>query len=326
MKLVSIIIPLFNCELYIEKCIQSLLNQSHKEIEIIIVDDGSTDRSGQIVKKYEMKDDRVNYFYQDNQGPGVARNFAIRNSRGKYLLFVDADDYLSNDYIEALVKKAEEKNAELTIGGYTLVYSDGRKSKQVIPQFYEKGRAEEWAYRISSSCSRLYRRDFWNGHELKFSETRNARAEDVPVVLYANAMAKNINIVKNPGYYYYQHPKSAMNDRTKRVLFGFPYDAFEEMYTRVRNSQIENSIEYFDFGILKFLAHFDLVIYRKADRDEKNRLYYFLYKLIAVDFRTILTNWKKIRGKIVLPWTYKVAISIFTKKINIVIQKGNSKV
>ena len=312
--LVSVIIPMYNTGKYIEQCIGSILTQTHADIEILIVDDGSTDEGLEIVKRYQEKDARVSYFCQKNQGPGTARNLAIAHSEGKYLLFVDADDYLEANYIEELVKTAEENNAQLTIGGYTLVYDQNKKNRQIVPQFYERGIREEWAYRISSTCSRLYRRDFWISNNLKFSEDKKARAEDVPIVLFANVMAKRINIVKNPGYCYYQHPESAMNNKQKKVIFGFPYQAFEETYTRVKTSQPENGEAFFDFGVLKFLAQFDLVIYRQASKEEKGKFQEFICNLLKEDFSRILFHWKELRKRLDLPLTHKVAIEIFLLK------------
>ena len=311
--LVSVIIPMYNGEKYIERCLTSLTEQNYKRIEILIVDDGSLDGSGSLVKEYQKKDSRISYFYQENQGPGTARNFAIKQARGKYLLFVDADDYVESDYIENLVQTAETSQSDLTIAGYTLAYDNHEKDKQIIPQFYIRGSKEEWAYRISASCSRLYRRDFWISNSLEFNQERNARAEDVPIALYANVMAKNISITKNPGYCYYQHPESAMNNKNKKVLFGFPYKAFEKMYKLVKSSTLENSEDFFHLGVLKFLAQFDLVIYKKADREEKERFYQFFMELLS-DFESIEQSWKRLRFKCAIPIVHKAAIEIFIIK------------
>lgn len=311
--LVSVIIPMYNGEKYIERCIVSLLAQTHTQIELLVVDDGSTDDSSAIVKQYQKKDSRIYYFYQENQGPGRARNWAIQQAGGKYLLFVDADDYLKSDYIEELVKTAEKNDSELTIAGYTLVYDDSRKRKEIIPEFYKKGTREEWAYRISSSCSRLYRREFWVTSGLKFNQDKDARAEDVPIVLFANAMAKNISVVANSGYCYYQHPESAMNNKKKKVLFGFPYQAFEEIYKMVKSSTLENSEDFFDFGVLKFLAQFDLVIYKRADIKEKEKFHKYLKDLLT-DFDETIQSWNRLKFKICIPLVHKVAIEIFILK------------
>lgn len=312
--LVSIIIPVYNGEKYIERCIRSLLGQEYKEIEIIAVDDGSTDHCAEIIKSIQVEDDRVKYLFQENSGPGVARNRAIKEAKGKYLLFVDADDYVGRDYIADLAHTAEDNNAELTIGGYTLVYEDSDSENRIVPDQYVQYTEEEWAYRISSCWSRLYLKKFWDENEISFQEDKEARAEDVPVVLYSNAMAQNITIVKNSGYFYYQHQGSAMNSLAKKVVFKFPYKAFDEMYHKIRNIRMVNSREYFDFGILKFLAHFEFVIYRNAAKEEKVYFQNYLYELLKDDFGQMVVNWKKIKTKMDLPMTHKVAIHLFIMK------------
>ena len=311
---VSVITPVYNCEKYIERCIDSLLKQTHENIEIIMVDDGSKDKSAQIIKEYQKKTDKIIYIYQKNSGPGVARNHAIKEANGKYILFVDADDYISEDYIKDLVDTAEKNNSELTIAGYTMVYQNGKKEKRVVPEFYERNKAEEWAYRISACCSRMYLRDFWMKYEIKFSEERNARAEDVPIVLFSNVMAKNISIVKNAGYYYYQHSGSAMNDRSKKVVFEFPYKAFEQMYKQLKECRTENSLHFFYIGVLKFFAQFDLVIYKKASKQERRKFIRYIGQVVGKDFFTMVTSWKYIRKNIDLPFTHKVAIDFFVVK------------
>lgn len=312
--MVSVIIPVYNCQKYIERCIRSLFEQNYKDIEIITVDDGSADQSADIIKRLQAEDGRIRYLYQENSGPGVARNKAVKEAKGKYLLFVDADDYVSTDYISDLVDAAEENNAELTIGGYTIVYEDNDNENRVVPEKYVQYTAEEWAYRISSCWSRLYLKKFWDENNILFQEEKEARAEDVPVVLYSNAMAENITIVKNPGYYYYQHQGSAMNSLAKKVVFKFPYKAFEEMYHKIRNAGIVNSREYFDFGILKFLAHFEFVIYHNATKSEKKHFKCFVCELLKDDLRSMVISWKKIKSKLDLPIIHKIAINLFIMK------------
>lgn len=313
---VSIITPVYNSEKYISRCIESLLQQSYEEVEIIIVDDGSKDNSGQIIKEYQVKTKKIKCIYQENRGPGVARNRAIEEARGKYILFVDADDYISEDYIQDLVETAERNNSELTIAGYTMVYENRKKEKSIVPKFYERNKAEEWAYRISACCSRMYLRDFWIRNRLKFNEERSARAEDVPIVLFSNVMAKNISIVKNAGYYYYQHSESAMNDKNKKVLFEFPYKSFEEMYKKVGCKEIENSIHFYYMGILKFLAQFMFVIYRNASKNETQKFIRFIEYIIGEDKALMIASWNRLRKNIDIPFVHKKAIDCFIMKIN----------
>ena len=97
---ISIIVPIFNAEKYINKCIDSLLNQTKKELEIILVNDGSTDNTENIIKNY--KDKRIKYYKNKNQGIGKSRNFGITKATGKYIMFIDSDDYIEDNACELL--------------------------------------------------------------------------------------------------------------------------------------------------------------------------------------------------------------------------------
>lgn len=311
---VSVIIPMYNCEDYIRRCVESLLRQTYDNIEVIVVDDGSKDNGASIVRQIQEKNEKVIYIYQDNGGPGKARNRAIKEATGKYILFVDADDYLGENYVNDLVAEAEKNESELIIAGYTLVYSDNRKMVPIVPERYAKNVQEEWAYRISACCSRLYLKKFWDKNGLEFSEDKDARAEDVPIAIYSNAMAKNISVIQNAEYFYYQHPGSAMNNKNKRVIFEFPYAAFENMYLKLKKMEIENSEHFLNFGILKFLAQFDLVIYRRASAEQKTKYINYLNRLIGKDFASMVHSWNRKKYRMDLPFMHKLAIEIFILK------------
>ena len=114
METVSIIVPIYNAERYVEQCIVSILNQSYKHVEVILVNDGSKDSSGEICKKY-CKDERVKYIEQINEGVSAARNAGLEASKGEYLLFVDADDELELDMVEFLIDKIKKHHADISI-------------------------------------------------------------------------------------------------------------------------------------------------------------------------------------------------------------------
>ncbi len=123
---VSVIIPVFNTEKYLNECIESVISQTLKEIEIICIDDGSTDFSPQILKEYASKDDRISIISQSNKGAGIARNEGIRRARGKYVMFMDADDYYpDDDVIESLYNAAERNNVYIAGGEFSHIRSDG---------------------------------------------------------------------------------------------------------------------------------------------------------------------------------------------------------
>ena len=125
---VSVIVPVYNVESYLEECLDSIINQTFKDIEIILVNDGSTDSSPKIMELYASKDSRITVLNQPNKGVSAARNAGIEQASGEYFLFVDSDDMIVPDAIEKLYGKAGEAGAELVIGNTLYFYPDGRRS------------------------------------------------------------------------------------------------------------------------------------------------------------------------------------------------------
>lgn len=121
MDLISIIIPVYNVEKYLEKCLDSVIHQSYENIEIILVNDGSTDTSGEICKKYSEKDKRIVLFNQENAGLSAARNTGIEICKGEYIAFVDSDDWVEKDYILKMYTECKNKNVDIVICGFNKV-------------------------------------------------------------------------------------------------------------------------------------------------------------------------------------------------------------
>lgn len=319
--LVSIIVPVYNCDKFVKKCLLSIIGQTHEQIEIIVVNDGSSDNSHTIISGIARKDQRIVYLRQSNSGVANARNAGVARAHGKYLLFVDGDDWIGETYVERLLDCAEENHAELVISGFTMTWLTKKRDVLMVPQTYERLKSEEWAYRLSSTGGRLYTRDFWKKFHLGFLNEESARAEDVPICIFANAMARNICIVPMAEYYYVQHNGSAMHNKTSKVVFKFPYEAFEQMYRRLLVLDLYNSKEFYYFGILKFLTQFEFGIYRHADRKEKRHFHQYNCSILTDRFTDIVKAWQKLKGKIDLPILYKVAIDMFIVKYRLFILK-----
>ena len=128
-ELVSVITPIYNSEKYISKTINSVINQSYKNLEIILVDDGSTDKTYEILKKYSKMDKRIKLFHQKNKGAPLARNKGLEKSTGRYIVFVDSDDILEKDAIE---KYMENVPFDILIGNYRTIDENGKFINNVI--------------------------------------------------------------------------------------------------------------------------------------------------------------------------------------------------
>lgn len=134
----SVIIPVYNCENYLEKCLESIINQTFKEIEIILIDDGSTDKSYEIMKKYSDKDKRITIITRENSGPAATRNYGINIAKGRYIGFVDSDDYIEYDMYKNLIDIAIEKDSEIAMCNYKNIYVNDETSNIVCHGLKEK--------------------------------------------------------------------------------------------------------------------------------------------------------------------------------------------
>lgn len=122
-NLISIIVPVYNAEQFISRCIESILDQSHTNFELIIVDDGSTDGSWGLINDYARKDDRVNIFHQENSGAGAARNTGLKKAKGEWIVFVDADDYIDKNFLSSLLPVRND--VDLVLCGYKSIKRNG---------------------------------------------------------------------------------------------------------------------------------------------------------------------------------------------------------
>lgn len=124
--LISVIIPIYNKEKYLDNCLKSIINQSYKEIEIILINDGSTDSSEEICKRYKSKDNRIKLISTENRGAASARNTGIENAVGKYFSFIDADDYIENTFYETMLDLIKTHNAQIAECGFERI-TEGEK-------------------------------------------------------------------------------------------------------------------------------------------------------------------------------------------------------
>ena len=122
--MISIIIPVYNVEQYLDKCLQSVIHQTYQDIEIILVDDGSSDNSGILCDKWQEKDSRIKVIHKSNGGVSNARNVAIEQANGEYLMFIDSDDIVSDDLCKVLFEMLKNNNADISICNATHIFDD----------------------------------------------------------------------------------------------------------------------------------------------------------------------------------------------------------
>ena len=120
-QLISIVVPIYNVEKYLDDCIKSIIGQTYKNIEIILVDDGSTDRSGEVCENYAKYDKRIKVIHKENGGLSDARNEGLKIANGQYITFIDSDDYVNEEFVEILYKSIKKYNADISICNYDLI-------------------------------------------------------------------------------------------------------------------------------------------------------------------------------------------------------------
>lgn len=212
---VSIIVPIYNAENYLDKCIESLLNQTKKEIEIILINDGSTDNSEKIIKSY--KDKRIKYFKNENQGIGKTRNFGIQKATGKYLMFVDSDDYIDKNMAKLMFDKAFSNSLDMVVCDYYKVINN-ENIEEKLPSFKPTTlkNSPNLLYDINlSPWNKIYKTSLIKDNNIRFVE--NLKYEDAPFVIEALDIANKIGKVNKCLNYYVIHGNSETTVRDKRV-------------------------------------------------------------------------------------------------------------
>ena len=214
---ISIVVPIYNAEKYIKKCVDSLLNQTKEKIELILINDGSTDSTEEIIKEY--KDERIKYFKNKNQGIGMTRNFGIDKAKGKYIMFIDSDDYIEKDACEKLFEKAENSKLDLVICNFYKVYDNGEHEDIILPSFKNTTLKETPSLIRTINLSpwnKLYRTSLIKNNNMRFVE--NLKYEDAPFVSEALDKAKKIGKVDESLNYYVIHGNSETTVRDRRIF------------------------------------------------------------------------------------------------------------
>lgn len=235
--LVSIIIPVYNCEKYLEECISSVIGQNYKNLEIIIVDDGSTDRSRKIEKKFQNIDKRVKVIFQENLGVAAARNKGVLNSHGQYVFYLDADDSLDFTCIDQLVKVEKRKNSDIVIAGRKELKKNNNidRSHKCKVKSYSKFKAEKLFlnfHKVSGYVTgKLFKRSKLKG--IRFDE-KLSYGEDGLYFFKVLSKSSEISILSQDVYFY----RIRKNSLSKR---GENYNVRNlDMFTQV--NKIENIV------------------------------------------------------------------------------------
>lgn len=276
---VSIIIPIYNKEKYLNNCISSIKNQSLKDIEVICVDDGSTDDSLSTLKSYTSDDSRFKIIKQENRGPGLARNVGLENATGEYVLFLDADDWIESESLEQLYKQATSNNSDLVLFNSIEHYPDNYLRKRIYVVSNDIKNYDNFTFNclynkrlVMNSyfivCTKLHKLDFLRKNNIKFQE--DVLFEDV--LFHIKTMIKANNISYNPQFFYhYMRTDNSRQNTSIQTSKSFVlFDIFNEVKTFLKKNKLMNE---FKLNFLEFNITEIENIYKTLDNESKDELF-----------------------------------------------------
>jgi len=244
---VSVIVPIFNVERLLNRCINSIINQTYSNLEIILVDDGSPDSCGEICEIYKQKDSRIKVIHKKNEGLGYARNSGLNIASGEFVVFIDSDDYVKNDYIEKLLLPMIEHQLDLCMAGFIRIFASSKSiecpvskekilitEKHIISELLLPVIGADISYKSDverEMCvwRNMYRRSLIEKINLRFVSEREYISEDIFFNMHYFINCKKAMLIPDCIYYYSENENSLSNT--------YRNDRFEK-YCKMLNEQI----------------------------------------------------------------------------------------
>ncbi len=263
----SIIVPVYGVEKYIDKCLNSLVKQSLKEIEIIVVNDGTKDNSQKIIDKYVKKyPDKIKSYIKENGGQGSARNYGLKKATGEYIGYVDSDDFVEKDMYKKLYNKAKENNYDIVVcGNYNVSEDYQNKNIDAFINNYNTD-LENIFFGKMAVWNKIYKRDILIKNKLEFKE--KVWYEDLAFTLKAIMNSNTFAFIDEPLYDYLIREGSTMNNsnvqRNLEIL-----DAFNDILSYIKHNKKEEYFSKIEFLAIDHIYISAIVRVLKAEADDK---------------------------------------------------------
>lgn len=263
----SIIVPVYGVEKYIDKCLNSLVKQSLKEIEIIVVNDGTKDNSQKIIDKYVKKyPDKIKSYIKENGGQGSARNYGLKKTTGEYIGYVDSDDFVEKDMYKKLYNKAKENNYDIVVcGNYNVSEDYQNKNIDAFINNYNTD-LENIFFGKMAVWNKIYKRDILIKNKLEFKE--KVWYEDLAFTLKAIMNSNTFAFIDEPLYDYLIREGSTMNNsNVKRNLEIL--EAFNDILSYIQHNKKEEYFSKIEFLAIDHIYISAIVRVLKAEADDK---------------------------------------------------------
>ena len=272
--LISIIVPVYNADMYLPACLDSILNQTYRELEVILIDDGSVDNSGKICDEYAQKDSRIKVIHKQNGGVSKARNDGLKMASGQYIGFIDGDDTIHPEMFEALYRNLLENDVDISICDFEMVYSD--KSVHSNPKDLRMRFSSHDAIKTILSggyfqghlCNKLFKSEVLK--DIFFDEDIYVY-EDILVVIKALMNSKAVFFDSTPYYHYYMRESSACHTAFTYKRYS-AHTACERILALITESDRENKEELIEYAYASLLlcnaVFLQKLYYDKSSRKE----------------------------------------------------------
>ena len=273
MEKISVIVPIYNVEKYLDKCVDSIVNQTYRNLEIILVDDGALDGSPKICDDWAKKDSRIKVIHKKNGGLSSARNAGIDAAQGNYLSFIDSDDWIDEDFIEVLYNAIIKDKSDLAICGFKKIEEDTCKVIYNEPscdkdQYVENGldllfKQKNVSYVIA--CNKLYKKEIFA--DLRYMPGKIHDDEFVIYDVYTHAKG-GVSLVNRCMYNYLQRGNSIISITNNEKIFDI-IDAF-----KLRLSKIDKNSIYYSSAVRQYLDAFLPVYFKvRKNRDLRTKIF-----------------------------------------------------
>lgn len=314
--IVSIIVPIYNCEKYLEQCILSILKQSYKNIEIILINDGSEDKSHEIAFKYAKLDSRIKYVTKKNEGVSKTRNLGIKLASGDYVTFVDADDFIEEKYIEDMI--LECKDMDFVMTGYKIWNMKNNEClKKECPYFY--GNINEFVEVIFnyinvpfllSPCFKLFRLEILKKNEIEFPEDISF-GEDALFVLEYLKNIKKIKCMENVNYIYRRHGKESLSTFFREDKINIFYRICCKLDKVISKYNIKLKYQIKKMFLQNFISYLQEVFCSEITYRKKKMIFYKKFREFGIDKLCIYIKEKSLAQKMVW-FSYKTKLFLPT--------------
>ena len=298
---VSIIIPVYNAEDYLCRCLDAIINQTYKNIEVIAINDGSSDNSRDILDNYANKyKGLICPYHQENIGVSLTRNKGIQLATGDYLMFMDNDDYIDIDYVEKFVDEISKNDDDVVIGGYRRPNTKG----EIIEEVQLICDAEYSKYRVVAAWAKIYKLEYIKNNSILFLNSNIG--EDINFTIQAVTLTKKIKIIDYIGYNWFYNKESVSNTAHKNLKNNLQFDyLINNIYGVLAEKNLLND-DYIEYYFVKLIVWFLLY----ATRGSK---YSLILKELDKNFKWLEEKYPLYKRNPYLKYGYPKGESFFNR-------------